>query len=192
MKNVIVFMVFGVIFTTSKNLAQNKNKWEVGLSSAIIKFNNKNASFIGDKHIFHIPRLNLTYNFKNNFSFDAEVGFNTINNIGLIKNTVKYNSFGGSVRYHFKKQLGILEPYTFIGGTFVKSERKRTPTLNFGIGNTFWLSNRVGLNTQVIYKFSEKRFESMRSHLQFTFGVIYSPNFNISLFRRKRIWQVKH
>ena len=48
----------------------------------------------------------------------------------------------------------------------------------------------IGVNTQVIYKFSEKRFRSMKSHFNFTLGVVY--NFNFSLFNRKRIWEVKH
>ena len=191
MRNVIVFIIFAIIFfITEKNLAQNR--WEIGASASLIKFNNKSASFIGDKHLFQIPRLNFTYNFKNNFSIDAEFTFNTINDVKIIKNSVKYNSFGGSARYHFKNQFGFLEPYAFIGGTFVKSDRKRTPTLNLGIGNTYWVSSRLGINTQVIYKFSENRFESMRSHFQFTLGVVYSLDFNFSVYNRKRIWQVKH
>ena len=78
------------------------------------------------------------------------------------------------------------KPYIFLGGSFVKAESKRTPTLNFGLGNSYWISERFGLKTQVIYKFSEKRFESMQSHFQFTLGVVYS--FNIDhLFRRKSV-----
>lgn len=191
MKNVMVFMVF-VMFCFITNQSQAQDGWEVGASASLIKFNKNNASYIGDKHIFNTPRLNLTYNFKNNFAIDTEVSFNTINNIGIIKNAVKYNSIGASLRYHFKKKCNSLNPYVFIGGTLVKSERKRTPTLNFGLGNTHWITDRIGVNTQAIYKFSEKRFESMRSHFQFTVGVVYSFNFNFSFLNRKRLWEVEH
>lgn len=182
---IFLYVVMGVIINV-----QSQNNFELGLSTSVVRFSDKNAAFIGDKHMFQIPMVHANYLINKKLSVGVELSFNTINNIGIMKNTVKYNSFGGSIRYHFRDVSSIFEPYVFLGGTMVKSERKRTPTLNFGIGNTYWITNKLGVNTQVIYKFSEKRFRSMKSHFNFTLGVVY--NFNFSLFNRKRIWEVKH
>jgi hypothetical protein len=71
----------------------------------------------------------------------------------------------------------------------VKFEQKRTPTLNFGAGSSSWLTDRIAINAQGAYKFSEKRFESMQPHFQFSLGVTY--NFKIgNIFRRKSICEV--
>ena len=169
---------------------QSQNNLELGLSTSVVRFSDKNATFIGDKHLFQVPMIHANYLINSKLSVGVELSFNSLNNIGIMKNSVKYNSFGGSVKYSFKEVSSSLKPYLFLGGTFVKSERNRTPTLNLGAGNTYWLTDRIGVNTQLMYKFSEKRFSSMRSHFNFTLGVVY--NFNFSLFNRKRIWEVKH
>ncbi len=179
MKNVISLFV---LFLISINV-QSQNNLEVGVSSSIIKFSNKSAAIIGDRHLFQAPTLNVSYQLNSKFSVNAEVAFSTIKDVGVISNSINYSSYGASVRYHLD-YFNKFKPYAFIGGTMVKAELKRTPTLNFGIGNSYWLTERLAINTQIAYKFSEKRFESMQSHFQFSAGIIYS--FDIGhLFRRK-------
>lgn len=181
MKNVMIFLV---IFIVVKNV-QSQNNFDVALSTSIIRFSDNSARIIGDKHVFLAPVFDLTYNINKQFSLNAEVGFTTINDIGIMRNSISYNSFGLSGRYHLG-YFNKFKPYVFVGGSFVKAEAKRTPTLNFGIGNSYWLSESLGINTQIMYKFSENRFESMQSHFQFKLGVVY--NFDIGhLFRRKSV-----
>lgn len=177
-------MIFLVVFIVVKNM-QSQNNFEIGLSTSVVKFSDKGASVIGDKHLFLSPVLGLTYNINKQFSLNVEVAFTSIKDIGIMSNSVNYNSYGLSGSYHLD-YFNKFKPYVFIGGSFVKTEVKRTPTLNFGLGNSYWLSEKFGINTQVVYKFSEKRFESMQSHFQFTLGVVY--NFDIEhLFRRKSV-----
>lgn len=177
-------MIFLVTFVMVKTV-KSQNNFDFGLSTSVIKFSDNSARIIGDKHLFLAPVFDLTYNINEQFSLNAEVAFTTINNIGIMSNSINYSSYGISGRYQLD-YFNKFKPYVFVGGSFVKAEEKRTPTLNFGIGNSYWLNDRFGINTQVIYKFSENRFESMRSHFQFTVGVVY--NFDIGhLFRRKSV-----
>ena len=184
MKNIMIFVMFVLAI---KNV-QSQNKLELGISSSIIKFSDKAASVIGDRYLFQVPTLSANYRYNNSFSFGLEIAFNLVNDIGLISNSINYNSYGGFVQYHLNESNKI-KPYIFLGGTMVKAQLKRTPTLNFGVGNSYWLTDNFAINTQVGYKFSEKRFESMQSHFQFTAGVLYSFDVG-SLFRRKSICKV--
>ncbi|WP_298781292.1 outer membrane beta-barrel protein [uncultured Polaribacter sp.] len=181
MKNIKIFLV---VFLIAKSV-QSQNSLEVGVSASVVRFSDDNAAFIGDKYIFQVPMLNVAYKFNSKFSLNAELAFNTIDDIGIMSNSVKYTSYGGALRYHFYDS-SKLNTYALIGGTMVQSEFKNTPTLNFGIGNSYWLSDRLGINAQAIYKFSEDRFESMRPHFQFTLGLVYSFDID-ALFRAKTI-----
>lgn len=182
MKNVLIFLMFFLVILK----VNSQNKFELGLSSSILKFSDKAASKIGDRYLFQSPILNVNYQFNNKFSMAVEAVFpSVIKDIGFMSNSIEYSSYGGALRYHLN-DFNKLKPYVFIGGTLVKTELKRTPTLNFGIGSSYWLSQRLAINTQIAYKFSEDRFESMQSHFQFSAGVIYSFNFG-TIFRRKSV-----
>ena len=84
-----------------------------------------------------------------------------------------YTTFDGVARYDFKTSQNTTVPYVLIGASFVKAFRL-TPTVNFGVGSTFWFSNKYGLNIQAMYKYSEERFESQKSHIFPTIGLVYS------------------
>ncbi len=187
MKNVICLFLF---FLLHVNL-QSQNKLEVGASVSLVKFSAKNAAIIGDKHLFQVPSLHAAYQITDRFSLGLEWSFNTINSLGFISNSVKYNSFGGHIRYNLQNKYSFLNPYVLLGSTFVKSKKYAIPTLNFGLGNTYWISDKIGINSQVSYKFSALKFRSMRPHFQFTTGIVYRFDFNLFGFGRKRIWEVK-
>lgn len=184
MKNVIVFVVFFVLMVK----VQSQNNFEVGISSSIIKFNDKAAAIVGDKHLFQVPTLNVSYYLKEALSVNVEMGFSTIKDIGIMSNAINYSSYGASLKYNLD-YFNKFKPYVFLGGTMVKAELKRTPTLNFGVGNSYWITERLAISTQAAYKFSEQRFESMQSHFQFSAGVLFSLDLG-HLFRRKSICKV--
>lgn len=105
-----------------------------------------------------------------------------------MSNSIEYSSYGASGTCLFN-YYNNFEPYFLLGGTFVKTDTKRTPTLNFGLGNTYWLTERLGIQAEMIYKFSEKRFESMQSHFQFKLGFVF--NFYVGqFFRRKSVCKI--
>lgn len=162
------------VFFAASILAQSKSKkWQIGVGVGIVQFSDEDASFIGDKYLFQIPRLNLTVPITENLSVDGAMSFNTFDP-GFIENSVKYFSMDGSLRYSFNQVSEKFFPYVFVGGSLVDSERKMTPTFNFGAGATYWISDSFGLNTQLYYKYSLESFESMRSHIQVTGGIVYA------------------
>lgn len=169
-----LLVVMGILFSFYTTKAQVENSWNLGVGVAVASFKNIDAEYIGDKRLFQVPRLNITAPVINAISLDLALSFNTIKDIKVIKNSAKYISIDGSLRYNFQKISEKLIPYVFIGGSIVDSERKATPTFNLGVGSTYWFSNKFGLNGQVYYKHSLEQFESMRSHTQFTFGISYN------------------
>lgn len=166
-------IVYIILFSSAVLVGQQKNAWQIGLGASIVKFGAEDAQFIGDKHLFQIPRLNLTIPVSEKWSVDGALSFNTFNNAGLISNEVHYFSVDASVRYHFDELVENVFPYVFTGGSIVDSERKKTPTLNVGAGAVYWFAEKWGLNPQVYYKHSFPGYESMRSHVQLTLGVVY-------------------
>lgn len=167
--------LFLCLFTPMLLQAQSKNSdWQIGVGGAVVFFNQSDVSFIGDKTLFQIPRLNLTMPINEKLSVDGALSFNTFNDIGFIKNSVSYFSADGSLRYNFNEVLQNFYPYVFAGGSLVDSERKMTPTLNIGAGGTYWLNDTIGLNTQLYYKHSFEGYESMRSHIQVTGSLVFA------------------
>lgn len=167
---VTVFVVANIFAQVESN---RNRKWQIGLGAGVVKFSDEDASFIGDKNMIQIPRLNLTIPIGEQLSLDGAMSFNSFG-IGFIDNSVKYFSLDGSIRYNFTELSEDFLPYVFAGGSLVDSERKMTPTFNVGAGLTYWITNSIGLNTQLYYKHSLESFESMRSHIQITGSLIYS------------------
>lgn len=172
-----MLFVFGAI------KAQNNSSWQIGIGASVVKFGEEDARFIGDQHMFQVPRLNLTMPLTEKLSLDGALSFNTIDNVGFIENSVKYFSADASLRYNFNQLVDNFYPYVFAGASAVDSERKMTPTLNIGAGGTYWFAEKWGANAQIYYKHSLESYESMRSHLQGTIGIVYSLDWG-NLFGR--------
>ena len=180
-----VLFLFGLFLFSLNLIAQDtKNTWEIGAGVSIARFSDEDASFIGDKNIFQVPRLNLTMPINERLSVDGALSFNTIDDAGFIENTAKYFSMDASLRYNFNA-ISTIYPYVFAGGSLVGSERKTTPTLNVGAGVTYWFSERWGVNTQLYYKHSFDGYESLRSHIQGTLSLVYSFNWD-NIFGSKK------
>jgi hypothetical protein len=174
-----LFLAFFGCFVANITVAQNlNNSWQLGLGSGITKFSKSDVSYIGEQYIFQLPRISLTMPIGERLSFDGAISFNTVYDYGFVKNVVRYFSMDGSLRYNFDVVINKVDPYVFVGGSLVDSERKMTPTLNVGAGGIFWISDRVGINPQVYYKHSLESFESMRSHFQGALGIIFELDWN--------------
>lgn len=174
---ITVFTLFSFFSFSQGSKAIDPN-WQFGLGIGLVKFSDKDVAYIGDKHLSQIPRLNATRRINDNFSLDAAISFGASDSgLDLVTtNNVLYFSFDVSGRYKYIKTIERLDPFIFIGGSIVDSERKMTPTANIGTGVSYWFSNNFGFSTQVYYKHSLESFESMRSHLQFTAGIIFGLN----------------
>lgn len=183
MRNFLSFLLVSSIFIFTTKAQDTKNTWEVGVGFAITKYSDSDAVFMGDRYSFQVPRLNLTMPISDRISIDGALAFNTLDDVGFIENTAKYLSLDGSIRYNFDALFDNFYPYAFVGGSYTDSDRKATPTLNAGAGATYWFSENFGVNSQIYYKHSFDSFESMRSHIQGTLGIVYSFHFG-SLFGR--------
>ncbi|MGG8495880.1 hypothetical protein ACQY1Q_05655 [Tenacibaculum sp. TC6] len=173
------FFIAVFCLVSSSIISQNLNEsWQIGIGGAITKFNESDAAYIGDQYLFQIPRFNLTMPIGERLALDGAISFNTLDNAGFIKNSAKYFSLDGSLRYNFDAIIDNFSPYVFVGGSVVDSERKMTPTFNIGAGGIYWVSNRIGINPQVYYKHSLDSFESMRSHIQGTLSLIIKLDWN--------------
>ncbi|WP_299132826.1 hypothetical protein [uncultured Tenacibaculum sp.] len=178
MKSTFFIVLFCCSLTTSI-ISQNLNEsWQIGVGFGITKFNESDAGYIGDQYIFQTPRLNLTMPIGERLSVDGAISFNTINDVGIMTNSVKYFSMDASIRYNFDAILNNFSPYLFVGGSIVDSERKMTPTFNIGAGGIYWVSDRIGINPQVYYKHSLESYESMRSHIQGALSIIIKLDWN--------------
>ncbi|MDD7915095.1 hypothetical protein [Polaribacter ponticola] len=176
--NSLVFVLFLSLSLSSQNF---DSKWTVGLSLASAKYTDFQGKILGGSFVNQSPRINVSkYLLK---GFIADVGLST-----AIFDTQKYTTLDAVIRYDFRASSDNVVPYLLIGGSVV-SAIKSTPTLNFGVGNTFWLKPNYGVNLQLIYKYSEAKFESQYSHFYPSIGLVYSlepRNMN------PRIWDRKH
>ncbi len=167
-------LFFAFIVLSLSTLAQTKNnEWQLGISGSVVKFPEADASYIGDQYMFQIPRLNVSAPLTDKLVLDGALSFNTFD-VGFISNSAKYFSMDGSLRYVFRGVTQDFLPYAFVGGSLVDSERKMTPTMNIGAGANYWVTNAIGINTQVYYKHSLESYESMRSHIQVTLGIVFA------------------
>lgn len=168
----VLFLLF-ISSTTLAQVQEQSSQWQFGIGFGIAKFSDEDAGYIGDKNLFQIPRLNLTIPISDKLSVDGAMSFNTFD-VGFISNSAKYFSMDGSLRYNFKDLIDKFEPYIFVGGSLVDSERKMTPTMNIGAGATYWVTDGIGLNAQMYYKHSLEIYESMRSHIQLTGSIVFA------------------
>ncbi|WP_435414278.1 hypothetical protein [Polaribacter aestuariivivens] len=177
-KKFIVTALFLFTFLLNVNAQNEGSKWTAGVSLAGAKYSFEDAKVVGGQLAYQSPRLNISrYLFKGltlDGAFATAVGDNQ-----------KYTTFDGILRYDFGTSVNNVVPYILLGGSFI-SALKFTPTLNFGAGNTFWFTPKYGLNLQLMYKFSESKFDSQKSHIYFSFGIVYSFG-NRSL--NPRLWE---
>ena len=174
-KVIIIFFLAFAIHVKSQNKQQ---KWTAGISLAGAKYTLEAGKIVGGQVAFQVPRINISrYIFK---GLSLDFGFAT-----ALGDTQTYTTFDGSFRFDFGQSNYNVVPYILIGASSLKG-KVITGTMNLGVGNTFWLSSKYGLNFQLIYKYSKDIIQSQRSHLYPSMGLVYSfgdRNLN------PRIWQ---
>lgn len=179
-KNSLFLLLFfvGTFMAKAQNI---DSKWAFGMSAASAMYFDEDGQKIGGSFINQTPRITITrYLFKN---LTMDVSYST----STLLDTQKYNSLDGILRYDFGTSYDNTVPYVLLGGSFITAEQL-TPTLNFGVGNTFWFMPNYGVNFQLMYKFSETKFESQYSHIFSSIGLVYSfkpRNMNVRLWDRR-------
>jgi hypothetical protein len=180
-KNIILSTLF-VAFSCALSAQNNSSKWTFGISAAAAMYGNSDGKIAGSGAYVDQPiRFNVSRYVYKGMTLDAAFATSLFD-------AKSYTTFDGALRYDFRTSYDTAVPYVLIGGSFI-SAVKLTPTLNFGVGNTFWFSPSYGLNVQLLYKFSESKFESQRSHLYPSFGLVYSFG---ERSMNPRLWEMSH
>lgn len=177
----LTYLLLFCLFIEGLNAQSFENKWVFGAHLGAGLYQDAAGKIVGGNIAGQIPRFTLSMYFKKGITLEGGFGLSTID-------SQKYNTFDGAIRYDFGRDTENSVPYVLLGGSFIYA-KELTPTLNFGIGNTFWIFPQYGLNIQMMYKFSENRFTSQRSHFYPSAGIVYSfkpRNLN------HRLWDRKH
>lgn len=173
---IIIFILFNSIALGQEVIGSS---WQFGIGGGLVKFSDKDALFIGDKHLMQVPRLNATKRINNLISIDGAVSIGSFDTGSsfLVKNNIPYLSIDVSGRFRYLQTINRLDPYIFAGFSYLNSgsDKKYTPTANVGTGLSYWVTDYVGLSSQVYYKRAIQSLET-RSHLQFTAGLVFGLN----------------
>jgi len=170
----VLFFLISSTMLTAQN-SENRETASIGVS--LIKFSNEDAKYIGDRYLLQVPRVNFSKYLFYGITLDASIEFTSFSNLVVIQNRVRYFSISGAILYDFNRSTEKIIPYILVGASIVDTGRISTPTINFGGGSTWWFSESWGVKSEVIYKYSLESFESMRSHFQFSTGIVYSFGF---------------
>jgi hypothetical protein len=161
---IIVFLF--LIVSIPLHSQNANNKWTFAINLASVPYLITGGGTIGSSLLNQSPRFSLARYMFYNTTFVGS--FSTA--IGVKK---KYTTFDGIIRYDFGTSKDTFVPYVFIGGSLINAFIL-TPTTNFGVGNTYWFSDAFGLNLQIMYKDSQEKYASQKSHFMTSVGFVYS------------------
>lgn len=186
MKKEYLIILF-LFLTMSLQSQDSNNKWVVGFGAGGVLYSAEDGPAIGYRYSEQFPRLSFAKYIFKNISFSG--AFST-----SIDPNRKYTTVDGELRYDFGTSENRISPYVLIGGSFIDS-KYLLPGLNFGVGGTLWVSDRIGLNGQLVYKYNHLGFESQRSHTYGAGSIVYRFSLGSGTNRRdgrRRIWEMKH
>lgn len=176
-----ILLLFCVLTIGLNSFSQNRDsKWTVALSGSLVNFGDTGGISIGDQFLFQVPKISFSTYIIPSITFDLSTTISTLKDVeGFYSNNFNYFSIDGSVRYDFGASRENLVPYIGIGIGWIGAPQtiqgsNATPTTNFLFGGTYWFAPKFGFNAEFIYKNSQEQYESMRSHSQVSFGLVYS------------------
>jgi hypothetical protein len=176
--NYLIIVFLFLIVSTPLHSQNANNKWTFTLDLASVPYLITGGGTIGSSLLNQSPRISIAkymfYNITFVGSFSTAIGENK-----------KYTTFDGLVRYDFGTSQNSFVPYVFIGGSLINASNL-TPTTNFGVGNTYWFSDKYGFNSQIMYKDSQVKFASQKSHIMTSVGFVYSFGFRSM---QPRVWE---
>lgn len=153
------------IFSFQVNAQKENNNWAFGVDLALVKYPKTDVEGLDEASIVQFPRLSVARYMSHNFTlggaFSAAFG------------NQKYITFDAFSRYDFGTSEQIFVPYIMVGTSFILAEEV-TPTINAGLGSTFWFFEDYGLKLQVLHKLSGKKFSSQISHTMFSAGLVFN------------------
>lgn len=171
------YVAIALLVWSVSSFAQDRSmRWAAGVGGSFIKFSDP-VAFLGEGVNFQIPNLSLTRYFGKGFSI---VGAMTITGIDSIDGFYTNNYDLTLMDFYGKYDFGLTEekwvPYIIGGfGMLVKDKYDRALSLNGGIGLTYWLFPRIGLNSQIVYRAVPSHYENaFPSHTQISGSLVFT------------------
>ncbi len=163
----LLLIAFLAVVTTVK--AQDSSiKWAATMGGSFINFS-ETPGFDGEGVNFQIPNLSLLYYIDNGFTVGAGITFTgipKINNFYTNQYDVTIMDFFGKYDFGLSEEKWVPQIITGVG-LLVKDKYSRAISFNAGVGLTYWLFPRVGLNGQIVHRFvSEKYEQNFAGHTQ--------------------------
>lgn len=178
-----VFYLLIIFFISfSSVIAQDSyQRWSIGLNSSSALYSEKDGQTVGGRFIAFIPGVSLSKYIGNKMTVSFGISKS-------IQDTQKYLSTDANLNYELFNPEYKLRIYAS-GGISIVNLLETGITLNFGGGSTLWISDRIGLNGQLMYKLSALGGDFQRSHIVATAGIVYSLQLGGS---NSRIWERNH
>lgn len=159
------------ILTSSFLSAQEINKlYSFGLNSTSVLYSEKDASVVGGRYIAFIPGISISKYLGNKITVSAMFS----KSMGDNQN---YFSSDFNLTYDILNPKYSLRTYVLAGMGLV-SLIETDLTLNIGGGATWWISDKIGLNGQLVYKLNPLNGEFQKPHFFGSAGLIYSFDFS--------------
>lgn len=173
------FLLAFLLLSFANIIAQDSSRsWSIGLNSSSVLYSEKDGPVVGGRYISIIPGISLSKYIGNKMT----VSFGLAKSI---QDTQKYVSADANLNYELFNPEYKLRIYA-LGGISIVNLIETGITLNIGGGGTLWVTDRIGLNGQLMYKLSALGGDFQRSHIFATAGIVYSLNLNGST---SRIWE---
>ncbi|MEI6866265.1 hypothetical protein [Flavicella sp.] len=173
-KNVVVLVL---LFFGLNIFAQDSTvKWAIGIGGSFIDFS-ETSGFTEEAVNVQIPYLTMLRYIDYGFTVGAGItitGISEINNIYSNKYDVIMMDFFGKYDFGFYENKWVPQ---IIGGLglLIKERNDRSISVNGGVGLTYWILPRMGLNSQIVHRFvSEKHESNFGSHTQFSGSLIFT------------------
>lgn len=175
MKSIKGILVLVFLLSVMKSNAQdNTVKWAFGLGASFIDFSDAQG-FEGEGIAVQIPNLSLLRYLGKGFTVGAGM---SLSGISKTKYLYSNNYHVTMMDFYAKYDFGLSEEKwvpNLIGGfgLLVKERYNRSISLNTGVGLTYWVLPKLGLNGKIVHRFvSGESNESIGSHTQFSGSLI--------------------
>ncbi|MCI2228644.1 hypothetical protein MC378_05650 [Polaribacter sp. MSW13] len=185
MKKKFCFFITGFLFfSISVNSQNSENEWSVSLGAGLAIYSEADGRIVNGRYISQLPRVTLAKYMSKNITLVGGVS------VGFKDEVQSYTTIDGAVRFSFGTSENKFSPYAILGGSFIKANGDIVPTLNFGGGATYWITDRFGIQGQLTYKLNGGSSRTQRSHIFGSGGIVY--RFSMSLGAggpgRNRVW----
>jgi hypothetical protein len=178
----LFYLLAFLLISFGNFVAQDGSRsWSVGLNSSSVLYSEKDGLVVGGRHIAIIPGVSLSKYIGNKTTISFTLSKS-------IKDSQKYLSSDVNLNYELLNPDYKLRIYV-LSGIGIVNLLETGVTLNLGSGGTLWITDRFGLNGQLIYKLSALGGDLQKSHIFGTAGIVYSLNLG---GYNSRIWERKH